>query len=343
MWVKGEYHDDFADVRKASRDGLNRQNQPHLFDRLDWIEPLYKYCLSGYPPLYVRARAEGAEAWLFLYHRRTGEYQALANWYNFTFRPVFIGDPDEKTKLALLKAMARRLRTRAGHIVLNPVPDEEGLIELVTRAFRSAGWAVAAQAVDINHFLEVGDRDFDNYWYARPGALRSTVDRKASKFPVNIEILSHFSPDMWADYEEVYENSWKPEEGSLPFLRALAQQEGEAGNLRIGIARSNGKAVAAQFWTVDNGIALIHKLAHRKDAAAGSPGTLLSHAMFCHVIDVDKVRRIDFGTGDDGYKRDWMEEERPLYKIDLYNLRRPSSWFPALKSCISALVRCRKT
>lgn len=343
MWVKGEYHDDFAEVRKASRDGLSRQNQPDLFDRVDWVEQLYKYCLSGYPPLYVRARAEGAEAWLFLYHRRTGEYQALANWYNFTFRPVFIGQPDEKTRLALLKAMARRLRVRAAHIVLSPVPDEEGLVRLVTRAFRSAGWAAAARPIDTNHFLEVGERDFDEYWDARPGALRSTVDRKASKFPVDIEILNHFSPEIWADYQEVYENSWKPEEDSLPFLRAIAEQEGEAGNLRIGIARNNGKAVAAQLWTVENDIALIHKLAHREDAGGGSPGTLLSHAMFRQAIDVDMVRRIDFGTGDDSYKRDWMEEERPLYRIDLYNLRRPGCWFPALKSYISALVHSRKT
>lgn len=343
MWVKGEYHDDFADVRKVSREGLSREHQPSLFDRIDWIEKLYGYCLSGYPPLYVRARAEKSEAWLFLYHRRPGEYHALANWYNFTFRPVFAGDSDERMRLALLKAMARRLRSRAAHIVLRPIPDEDNLLHLLTRAFRSTGWVVIAQPVDRNHFLDVGDRDFDDYWYIRPGALRSTVDRKTAKFPVDIQIHGHFSQDIWAEYEEVYENSWKPEEGSLPFLRAIAEQEGEAGNLRLGIARSDGKAVAAQFWTVENGVALIHKLAHRQDAGAGSPGTLLSHAMFRHAIDVDQVKRIDFGTGDDAYKKDWMEDERPLYQIDFYNPRRPSSWIPVLKACISALVRSRKT
>jgi hypothetical protein len=343
LWVKGEYHDDFADVRKASRRALSRESQPHLFDRVDWVEKLYAHCLSGYPPLYVRARAERSEAWLFLYHRRPGEYHALANWYNFSFRPIFSGNPDEKTRLALLKAMARRLRGRAAHIVLRPVPDEDNLLPILVRAFRSAGWAVFIQPVDCNRFLDLGERDFDQYWYARPGALRSTVDRKAAKFPVDIEIATHFRPDLWAEYEDVYENSWKPEEGSLPFLRALAEQEGKAGNLRLGIARSDGRAVAAQFWTVENGVALIHKLAHRQDAAAGSPGTLLSHAMFRHAIDIDKVARIDFGTGDDTYKNDWMEDERPLYQIDLYNLRRPASWIPALKSYISALVRSTKT
>lgn len=343
MWVKGEYHDDFAAVRNVSREGLSREGQPHLFDRADWLEKLYSHCLSGYPPLFMRARAEGSEAWLFLYHKRTGEYHALANWYNFTFRPIFSGEPDEKTRKALLKAMARRLRGRAAHVVLRPVPDECGLVETILNAFRKAGWAAFAEAVDTNHYLERGERDFDSYWDARPGALRSTVDRKSAKFPVDIKIHSCFSEAAWEDYEAVYASSWKPEEGSLSFLRAIAEQEGNAGCLRLGIARRDGQAVAAQLWTVENGTALIHKLAHREDAGEGSPGTLLSHAMFRHVIDTDRVKRIDFGTGDDSYKRDWTEEERPLYQIDLYNLRRLSSWLPAVKSCISGLVRSRKT
>src|SRR3546814_9220867 len=100
----------------------------------------------------------------------------------------------------------------------------------------------------------------------------------------------------------------------------------------MGIARSDGLAVAAQLWTVENGVALIHKLAHREDAGAGSPGTLLSHAMFRHVIDTDKVTRIDFGPGADAYKRDWMESVRPLYQIDFYNWRRPASWLPEDKA-----------
>src|SRR3546814_20638205 len=57
-----------------------------------------------------------------------------------------------------------------------------------TTLFRS----VFARAVDHNHFLDVGERDFDSYWDARPGALRSTVDRKMAKFPVDLEIHDRF-------------------------------------------------------------------------------------------------------------------------------------------------------
>ena len=67
--------------------------------------------------------------------------------------------------------------------------------------------------------------------------------------------------------------------------------------MRIGLAYIDGQPVAAQFWTVENGTALIHKLAHDERHLAFSPGTLLSAALFQHVIDIDKVDEIDFGTG----------------------------------------------
>src|SRR3546814_15192047 len=126
--------------------------------------------------------------------------------------------------------MARLLRERSTHISLRPVPDENGSIDLLTRAFRSAGWAVFARAVDHHHFLDVGERDFDSYWDARPGALRSTVDRKMAKFPVDLEINDRFSPDLGKVSEADYENIWQLEEFSFSFLRTISAQEGEAGH-----------------------------------------------------------------------------------------------------------------
>src|SRR3546814_1361987 len=121
--------------------------------------------------------------YFFFFRQKTAYELRISDWSS----DVCSSDL-ERTRLALLRAIARRLRGRATHISLRPVPDENGSIDLLTRAFRSAGWAVFARAVDHNHFLDVGERDFDSYWDARPGALRSTVDRKMAKFPVDLEI-----------------------------------------------------------------------------------------------------------------------------------------------------------
>ena len=196
---------------------------------------------------------------------------------------------------------------------------------------------------DDNHILQVKGRTFDQYWVDRPGQLRSTVRRKAKKNLVSTRIESEFSEESWQDYISVYERSWKPSEGNPEFLEDLARREAAAGCLRLGLAYIDGAPVAAQFWTVENGAALIHKLAHVEDATKSSPGTLLSVALFQHVIDIDHVDLIDFGTGNDGYKRDWMEDVRPRYRLELYWPNHPLSWFPIIKHHVSALVGRRSS
>ena len=66
----------------------------------------------------------------------------------------------------------------------------------------------------------------------------------------------------------------------------------------LGIARHEGKPIAAQFWTVENGVAYIHKLAHLEEAKPLSAGTVLTAALMAQVIDRDRATLVDFGTGD---------------------------------------------
>ena len=96
--------------------------------------------------------------------------------------------------------------------------------------------------------------------------------------------------------------------------------------MRLGLAYIDGQPVAAQYWTVENGVALIHKLAHDERHLSASPGTLLSAALFQHVIDIDLVDEIDFGTGSDGYKREWMEAVRPRYRLDMFWPNHVANW-----------------
>jgi hypothetical protein len=217
-------------------------------------------------------------------------------------------------------------------------PTTQVNADILARAFRRAKWSATATETSCNWTIDVTGQSFADYWAARPGELRSTVKRKGAKAELEISIIDHFGEQAWADYEAVYADSWKPEEGSDQFLRAMAEEEGAAGNLRLGIGRIDGNAVAAQFWTVENGVAIIHKLAHRDSAAEFSPGSLMSHAMFERAIDVDKVDLIDFGTGDDHYKSDWMDTRAPLFTLALFNKRTLAGVVGALRAKAGALV-----
>ena len=326
MPVKGEYHDNFVTAQAAACGRLDRGVQKSLFDRLDWMEALHRLVLRDHPPLLLRAHGHGAEAWMPLMQQSDGQYGALANWYNFTWRPIFGAAYDEVTRLALLRQLAMIARNHGRRLTLSPMPDEDRAASELAIAFEQDGWVVERTQCDENHYLPLNGRSFDQYWATRPGQLKNTVKRKAKKGVVSTRIETCFSPGSWRDYEKVYARSWKPHEGSPDFLRVIAEQTSAAGALRLGFAYIDGQPVAAQYWTVENGTALIHKLAHDERHIAASPGTLLSAALFQHVIDIDKVDEIDFGTGNDAYKREWMEAVRPRYRLDLFWPNHVANW-----------------
>ena len=321
--VKVELLRDWDAVEAATGGLLDRAGQACLHDRLSWFRLLATHCPP--PGQLLAAHADGA--WLML-AERNGEAESYAAWYSL--RHGLIGNPVRAADVA--RALRRRGLTR---VTLAPLAAPEELLA----GFRAAGWSARLEPAFGNWIAHTDGLDFDRYWSKRPGKLRSTAARKAKAAGLAVEVHDRFDPAAWDAYQAVYRASWKPEEGSFPFLRALASQEGAAGTLRLGIAREDGRPVAAQLWLVENGIATIHKLAYAEDAKALSPGTVLGAAMFRRVIDTDRVRLIDYGTGDDAYKRDWMDERRQLWRLVADNPATMSGALRIARARAAALVR----
>ncbi|OBX20848.1 hypothetical protein A9995_01140 [Erythrobacter sp. QSSC1-22B] len=287
------------------------------FDRSDWYALLEQF---GRHPTIAMAEHAGETAALALMRSASG-LQSLNHWFAFAWRPLAAPGPAGDT---LLRAIARDLRSQAPCVTLDYLPDEDGSATRLRAAFREAGWLTRLEPRDTNHVLEVGTRDFAAYWAQRPGPMRTTLKRKAKK--VEVEILTHFDTQAWQAYGDIYNRSWKTEEKDADLLEAFARREGALGHLRLGVARYEGVPVAAQFWTVEHGTAFIHKLAYDQDHAKLSAGTTLSAALFEHVIDTDHVQLVDFGTGEDGYKRDWMDTERPRYRLTCIDPWQFAAW-----------------
>ena len=332
MLVTREYST-IAEARLALAGRMDRV--PSLFDRIDWFESLHHHCLASNPVRILQAQEGANEAWVFLLSPSNDRQSALANWYSFAWAPVYLGDPDPQTQRRLVEVLAAILFKTGRHIDLYPVADSA---DLLLDAFRRSGWFGVRRPMGGRHVLNLDGRDFAAYWADRPSRLRNQVHRKARSNRFTFEIRQDVTDALWQDYVAVHASSWKQPEPGLSFLRALAGREADAGTLRLGFARLKGQPVATQFWTVENGTALIHKLAHDRAFDGASPGTLLSHAMFAHAIDADKISHIDYGTGDNAYKTEWMEERQTLYRLDFFNPRFASTWFPAARTAISALV-----
>ena len=324
MMALGEYHSNFVDARDAGEGLFDEAALRSPFDRLDWFEALHRDCMASATPL-IGIYREGNVALRLVLAVNSQHISAMANWYSFLWGPQWAGNPSPAQKGRLALAVARDLRNQGAMLTLAPIADAEDA-KLREDALRTAGWDTERTETGRNHWLDTQGRRFDDWWAERPGALRSTVKRKSAKGAVAIAIHRDFSDALWDDYEAVYRASWKPAEGQPHFLRARARAEADKGTLRLGIARIEGKPVAAQYWSSDGSIAYIHKLAHVSEAESLSPGTLLTHALFRMAFDEDKVARIDFGTGDDGYKRDWMEASASLDTVEAWDPRQPSAW-----------------
>jgi len=306
----------FTDLEAAAADAgvaLDRSQQSRLFDRIDWYRLLAGHCSLPGTPMILRARDGEGAAWLFL-TRQSRRAQAFANWYSLETGPITHGI----AKRALVAALARYLLRVEKLTTMKLAPLAEEKARLTMMAFRDAGWIARLDPVTTNWSIAIPGSDWTTYLAGRPRRLQNTLKRKL-KHEFSIDISNVFHDDKWDFYEHIYEASWKPEEASPAFLRALAKAEGKAGHLRLGLAFDGPTPVAAQFWLVEDGQATIHKLAHVEARRGRSPGTVLTAAMFRHVIERDKVRRIDFGTGDDAYKADWMDQQRPLFQLSLHN------------------------
>ena len=302
------------------------------FDRREWFELLARE--AGLKPLLVLAR-EGRDACVLPLMRRGRALVPLANWYSFTWRHLATS---AEASRRLLPAIARDLKRRHSDVTLWPLAGEGGVAAELHDAFAAAGWWSALEQCDVNHSLDVKGRSFADYLAERPGRLRTTLTRKAKHNECDISL--GFSDDAWDIYEEIYEQSWKPEEGSPAMLRAFAREEGAAGRLRLGIARHQGKPVSAQLWTVESGTAFIHKLAHLEEARALSSGTVLTAALMEHAIDKDRAERVDFGTGDDAYKRDWMDEVRVRYRLTCLKRGDLRNWGAILRRGLRGAGTC---
>lgn len=259
----------------------------------------------------VVARGGADAVWLPL----DVEGQGWASWYALRAGPIHIGAP----RADLLAPAIRALGRRHARIFLAPLDPADAA--LTREAFRLAGWWSRESEATANWVAHVAGKSFADYWASRPAQLRNTVRRKTKSAALDVAIHDAFDAEAWAAYESVYAASWKGAEGSPAFLRAMAEWAGREGRLRLGIAHKNGRPVAAQLWTIDGDTATIHKLAYDEAFKPLSPGSILGHAMFAHVIDRDRPALIDYGTGDDGYKAAWMDERRSLRRIEAWNLR----------------------
>jgi hypothetical protein len=251
--------------------------------------------------------------------RVDGRLRSLTVDYSLAWRPLPAPGADAVTLHGAGCGLAALLRLGPPVLIEALDPEARGLAPLL--AGLRAGRILAARFASFGNWQESfpAGLDWEAYIAARPPALRNTVRRKLAR------AARAFVPDLVAapgpaleagiaDYVAIRGQSWKPYEPFPEFDGELMRALATAGALRLGVLRdgTTGRPVAAQYWALDRGGAAgclrasVLKLAHAEHAKAESPGTVLTAHMIRALIEQDGVRTLDFGRGDDAYKRLWV-------------------------------------
>jgi len=298
-------------------------------DSLDWFGLLQRQVYPDDPNVryYYVADRERTTTILPLRLVQSGgvrTLESLSNYYTSLYAPLMSGIGDPLVLRHLLSAAAQEMQ--GTHMMrfapMDPAsPVYAGLLDTL----RDIGWIPLTFFCFGNWFLRV-DGGWDDYLRKRSANLRSNIKRRNREFAVEGGTLALITgaeglDEAIAAFQEVYSASWKKPEPYPEFVPSLIRLLASRGMLRLGIARLQGRPIAAQLWIVGQSKASIYKVAYHHAHAALSPGTVLTSYLMRHVIVEDQVGEVDFLVGDDDYKKIWMSHRRERWGIVAFNPR----------------------
>ncbi len=229
-------------------------------------------------------------------------------------------------------------------IILAGFDPADPAIAALAGALRNVGMALRP-FFDSGTWYEVtAGMSFADYVASRPSMLRNTWRRKTAKLQRSGQAQFRYYDSIEsiesgiADYQSVYRSSWKPEEYFPLFIPELIRMAARLGALRMGTLHFGGRPVAAQFWIVWQHRACIYKLAHDESGDDYSLGTILTMRMMERVLEQDKPIEVNFGRGDDPYKKLWLSKRRERWGLAAANMRTLRGFGHALRQTAAEIV-----
>ncbi|MCW8889430.1 MAG: GNAT family N-acetyltransferase [Sedimenticola sp.] len=314
------------------------ENSAHLrFEQTyTWYETLLKYIKTKEQTAVIAhhydKQEENALILPLLFERRWFSTRILpiGNYYTSFFEVIELGENDtQKLQDRYCSLFSNILSSEKwSQLIIEPLDREGQSYCLIIEACRRLKIPYATYYRFDNYTLSLNGKSFSDYYNELPSRLRNTIKRKLkkvqSKFErYEIEIIKKPEDVEKAidEFEQIYNESWKKQEGIPEFIRDFSLRAAENGWLRLSIMRLNGNPCAAQIWFVKDGIASIFKLAHSEEYRDYSVGTLLFYEKIKELVTVDKISMIDFLIGGDSYKKDWAFKKKERWGVMLFNTK----------------------
>jgi CelD/BcsL family acetyltransferase involved in cellulose biosynthesis len=323
-----EIHDEISALPKAC-EKLFRAAERESFDLgRDWFELLARTAIPAgvKSRFYVLLKGASIRCVLpvLVGNKRVS---ALTTFYSSLYRPLFAEDVCVEEVATVLRRVMRDIKP--GAIRLDAMDPDHPTYGMVFAALRQVGLKTFRFFDFGNWYLPAAGCSFAEYAAQLPSRIQNTVRRREKRFLAagrgRLEIIEGGEglDAAIAAWNRIYLSSWKVPEPYPEFVPGLIRLCARRGWLRLGLAYYDGEPIAAQLWIVADGRAAIYKLAYSQSHAPLSGGTLLTAHLMRHVLDVDRVREVDYLVGDDAYKKDWMSHRRERWGIVAYNVFTP--------------------
>lgn len=276
-----------------------------------------------------------------------GYAHSLSTFYTTSYSPIVASSNPEALLHALFLHLAQVERFTT--LTISPLERDSQVFWLVRRALEDAGWRGIHNFFCFGNWIhDLNLTSYQSYLAERPSQLRNTIARRTRQFLAGdrgrLDLVTGGS-ELEAAIESfvaIYNASWKRSEPYPNFIPQLLRMAARRGWLRLGIASYDGTPVASQIWLVWAGTAQIFKLAYHQDYRQFSPGTVLTAYLMAYIIDTDSVSKIDYLSGDDDYKQDWMSSRGERHGIAAYNSRTIQGGIMLIGRALKALLRKKR-
>jgi ribosomal protein S18 acetylase RimI-like enzyme len=298
----------------------------NLYFGRPWFDNLIQTTLDeGDELLLFGVEDDGGNARALLVARRrtgTGLFQSrtaenFTNFYTMIAGPVLW--PKEEQLADVLSHLVRSVRTKfpSANILRFPSMDPDtAMFPALKSALSSNGFMAVAEFGFVNWYEPCRDISYAAYVASLSSKTRNLIGRRTRKLEREFNVRWTLTDggegfdDALSAYRTIYDHSWKIPESYPEFIAGFLRACAETGTLRLGILYVDDKPAAAQIWTITNDEATIYKLAYDEKFKNLSVGSVLTAKIMEHVLDVDKPHTVDFGFGDDPYKKDWTRQRR---------------------------------
>ena len=341
------YYSDWKQLPESASALFVQGEKESIFFSRPWFECLTATALDDNHTMVLACVVAGDKVMAIL---PLMESAGNKTWYSLRhgFTPLYsllVTDDDQERVLSCLAQALSQLPVNG--LLLEPVADDDSKINGLKRFLETAGFNCEHLFRNYNWIYRLQGQSYEEYMAGRPAQLRNTISRKKRKlgrehgYEIRLYIGDEV-PHRMPDYFVVYDASWKQNEiKNAGFQDCFVEDFSRAGWSRLAILYIKGQPVAAQLWFVNHDKASIFRLAYDKAWKQYSTGSILTSFLMEYVIDTDRVEEIDFLTGNDAYKQDWMSERRERFLLSCVKNISPASRYARVVESLKHMLKRR--